>query len=56
LAKALTFWSMTVEESQIFWTMSCRGQMLKARIVSHETIVSRAFPREGNTVSRHGNR
>src|SRR3984893_17662536 len=26
LAKALTFWSMTVEESQIFWTMSCRGQ------------------------------
>jgi hypothetical protein len=26
LAMALTFWSMTVEESQIFWTMSCRGQ------------------------------
>jgi hypothetical protein len=26
LAKALAFWSMTVEESQIFWTMSCHGQ------------------------------
>jgi hypothetical protein len=26
LAKVLAFWSMTVEESQIFWTMSCRGQ------------------------------
>jgi hypothetical protein len=26
LAKLLAFWSMTVEKSQIFWTMSCCGQ------------------------------
>src|SRR5580704_572039 len=26
LPKALAFWSMTVEKSQIFWTMSCRRQ------------------------------
>jgi hypothetical protein len=38
---------MTIEKSQIFWTMPWRRQKLKERKVSHETIVHGHFRAKG---------